>query len=98
MDLLVIGPEGLVVHVEEEDVTAIGMGCDGEVLGQCSIANRRVWEERSRQREIVLAIVSRLLTCKAREVSYIAAFAVIVGSSSRMGYRSRVSVFVIDGS
>lgn len=95
--LLVVGAEGYVVHVEEKDVTSIGCGCDGEVLGQCGIASRRVIVVWSRQSEVVLSIVSRLLVCKAGKASYIAAFAIIVGGSSCMGYGTCVSVFVIDG-
>ena len=38
--LLVVGAEGLVVHVEEEDITAVGVGCDGEVLSYCRVLGR----------------------------------------------------------
>lgn len=39
-DLLVIGAEGLVVHVEEEDIAVVGMGCDGKVLSYCGVLGR----------------------------------------------------------
>ena len=39
-DLLVVGAEGLVVHVEEEDIAVVGMGCDGEVLSYCGVLGR----------------------------------------------------------
>ena len=31
-DLLVVGAEGLVVHVKEEDTAAVNTGSDGEIL------------------------------------------------------------------
>lgn len=74
------------------------MGCNGEILCDRSVASRCkivVW---SRQREVVLSNVSGLAVYKARKAPYIAAFAVIVGGSCRVGHGISVSFFVVDGS
>ena len=58
MSLLIIGTEGLVIHIEQEDVATVRMGRDGEVLGHGGIPSRwkrKVW---SRQAEVVLPSVS----------------------------------------
>ena len=58
VDLLVIGAEGLVVHVPDKHITTIGVRCDGEVLGYGRVGSCWEGEDWSRQGEIVLSNVS----------------------------------------
>ena len=102
VDLLVIGTEGHVVHVEEEVTssrcTSIAMSCDSKCLGSRGAANRWVWEGWGRLGKIILSRVSDLAFHKARRASYITTLAIIVGSRFRLRRSSCVGIFVIDGS
>lgn len=96
VDLLVIGAEGLIVHVEEENTTLVGMGCYIELLGYRRAGNCWVIVVWCRQSEIVLTNVSGLALCIARKASYIAAFAIIVKGFGRMRHGICVGILVID--
>ena len=95
--LLIIGAEGLIVHIEEKDITVICVACDDHILCYCGVGGCRervVWY---RQAEIVLSVVSGLALCTARRAAYILAFAVIVRGGSGMRHGIGVGVFIIDG-
>ena len=59
-DLLVVSPEGLVVHVKEEDTAFVNSASDGEILCYRWVAGRWEWKVRSGQGEVVLSNVSAL--------------------------------------
>ena len=102
VDLLVIGTEGHIVHVEEEVTssmcTSIAMSCDSKCLGSRGAASRGVLEVWGRLGKIILSRVSDLAFHKARRPSYITTLAIIVGSRFRLRCSSCVGIFVIDGS
>ena len=54
VDLLVVGAEGLIVHVEEKDITFVSSACNIEYLGYCRSLNCWIIEEWCRESKIVL--------------------------------------------
>ena len=97
-DLLVVGPESLVVHVKEEDTASINSASDGEILCYRWVAGRWEWKVRSGQGEVVLSDVSALATHHWRKTSYIATFAVIVRGSLCFRYGGCIGLFIVDRS
>ena len=97
-DLLVVGPEGLVVHVKEEDTASVESASDGEVLCYRRVASRWEWKVGSSQREVVLSNVSALAIYHWRKTSYIATFAVIVRGSLCFRYGGGIGLFIVDRS
>ncbi len=97
VDLLVVGAEGLIVQVEEKDITCVSSTCNIDYLGYCRGLNCCIIVIWCRQSKIVLSCISDLAVCLARRAPYIAAFAVIVRGFCCFRHRIRVGVFVVDG-
>lgn len=95
--LLIIGAEGLIVHIKEKDITVIRVACDDQILCYRGVGSNRELVVWYRQAEIVLSIVSGLALCTARRAAYVLAFAVIVRGCSGMRHGISVGVFIIDG-
>ena len=96
--LLVVGSEGLVVHIKEEDTASVKSASDGEILCYCRVASRWEWKVRSGQGEVILSNVSALAIHEGRKTSYIATFAVIVRGSLCFRYRGCIGLFIVDRS